>query len=337
MFCFSSLNSQSVDFAIIGFASATIRFCCPLIYHDWHDNCNGAPSRRDPDRQEACEWMYACAPCGLLTYGIRSILTTSATGKNLAILSGLLDFLTANSINGGVELAAHVLSPYPANPPPQGEHIYLNRYYASWYHLLGPADRTIRLDIDRPAEMKWTLNNVPWDAHGDYTTPLLFEPSQLPHLDNRTHFSYPYGSLVDILAVVTAGNPAIHPPHPLREFTIFGYLVYHWLILGNVDKHGNKAWFLVCGLNLVWARHFTPCSMCRARVWGTFRTSLSMRPFRPTLAVSTWLTLLIVGRYFYIAFPYWLVRCLQPGDDFVTVSGWVRCIFEVPCWFGSCL
>ncbi|KAB5589622.1 Multicopper oxidase [Ceratobasidium theobromae] len=152
---------------------------------------------------------------GFAVLSYTTIGTTTATGLPVdatpTAKKPYIDYV-GNSINGGVELAAHVLSPYPANPPPQG-----------------PADRTIRLDIDRPAEMKWTLNNVPWDAHGDYTTPLLFEPSQLPHLDNRTHFSYPYGSLVDILAVVTAGNPAIHPPHPLH-------------------KHGNKAWFLGSGV-----------------------------------------------------------------------------------------
>jgi hypothetical protein len=62
------------------------------------------------------------------------------------------------------------------------------------------------------------MNGVPLEELGDKSTPLLFDPSQIAHLDNKTYFSYPYGSLVDVIMVITAGNPAIHPPHPMREF-----------------------------------------------------------------------------------------------------------------------
>ncbi|KAF8674944.1 multicopper oxidase family [Rhizoctonia solani] len=119
--------------------------------------------------------------------------------------------LIFSSINNGTDLATHALAPYPANPPPQG-----------------PADRTIRLNVERPEEMEWTLNGVPWHEHSDDTIPLLFDPASFSHLDNRTHFSYPYGTLVDVIMVINAGNPALHPPHPMH-------------------KHSNKAWFLGSG------------------------------------------------------------------------------------------
>lgn len=63
------------------------------------------------------------------------------------------------------------------------------------------------------------MNGVPWHELNDTTTPLLFNPSEIAHLDNQTYFSYPYGSLVDVIMVITAGNPALHPPHPMREFS----------------------------------------------------------------------------------------------------------------------
>ncbi|KAF8699880.1 multicopper oxidase family, partial [Rhizoctonia solani] len=119
--------------------------------------------------------------------------------------------LIFSSINNGTDLATHALAPYPANPPPQG-----------------PADRTIRLNVERPEEMEWTLNGVPWHEHSDDTIPLLFDPASFSHLDNRTHFSYAYGTLVDVIMVINAGNPALHPPHPMH-------------------KHSNKAWFLGSG------------------------------------------------------------------------------------------
>ncbi|KAG9076770.1 hypothetical protein FRC06_009327, partial [Ceratobasidium sp. 370] len=116
-----------------------------------------------------------------------------------------------NIINNGTDLATHLLAPYPANPPPKG-----------------PADRTIRLEVARPEEMEWTMNGVPFHEHGDNAPPLLFHPEEMAHQDNMTYFSISHGSLVDVIMVITAGNPALHPPHPMH-------------------KHGNKAWFLGSG------------------------------------------------------------------------------------------
>ncbi|KAF8755628.1 multicopper oxidase family [Rhizoctonia solani] len=73
----------------------------------------------------------------------------------------------------------------------------------------GPADRTIRLNVERPEEMEWTLNA--------FRTWIIGPIS-----------SYPYGTLVDVIMVINAGNPALHPPHPMH-------------------KHSNKAWFLGSG------------------------------------------------------------------------------------------
>jgi FtsP/CotA-like multicopper oxidase with cupredoxin domain len=56
----------------------------------------------------------------------------------------------------------------------------------------------------------------------------LFKPDQFASLDKSTYFTYPNGSVVDIIFTVTAGNPAMHPPHPMH-------------------KHGVKAWFLGSG------------------------------------------------------------------------------------------
>ncbi|GAB1528025.1 hypothetical protein RhiTH_011216 [Rhizoctonia solani] len=138
--------------------------------------------------------------------------------------------LIFSSINNGTDLATHALAPYPANPPPQG-----------------PADRTIRLNVERPEEMEWTLNGVPWHEHSDDTIPLLFDPASFSHLDNRTHFSYPYGTLVDVIMVINAGNPALHPPHPMRKQ--LALLLYAVKSIRNftTDKHSNKAWFLGSG------------------------------------------------------------------------------------------
>ncbi|KAF8596637.1 laccase [Ceratobasidium sp. AG-I] len=140
--------------------------------------------------------------------------TTTASGPGVKTTptakKPFIDYV-GNLINNGTDLAPHALSPYPANPPPQG-----------------PADRTIRLNVERPEEMEWTMNGVPWHELNDTTTPLLFNPSDMAHLDNQTYFSYPYGSLVDIILVITAGNPALHPPHPMH-------------------KHSNKAWYLGSG------------------------------------------------------------------------------------------
>ncbi|CAE6516884.1 unnamed protein product [Rhizoctonia solani] len=65
----------------------------------------------------------------------------------------------------------------------------------------GKADVTLLLNVTRTGEFGCVLS------------------------DKNVYFSYPNGSVVDVIFTVTAGNPAMHPPHPMH-------------------KHGVKAWFL---------------------------------------------------------------------------------------------
>ncbi|KAH7344188.1 multicopper oxidase-domain-containing protein [Rhizoctonia solani] len=116
-----------------------------------------------------------------------------------------------NIINGGTDLVQANLSPFPANAPPKGK-----------------ADVTLKLDVTRTSEFGWVLNGKTWTPPPDNFTPLLFQPNQISSLDPDVYFSYPNGSVVDIIFTVTAGNPAMHPPHPMH-------------------KHGVKAWFLGSG------------------------------------------------------------------------------------------
>ncbi|KAL5637281.1 hypothetical protein ACGC1H_001054 [Rhizoctonia solani] len=116
-----------------------------------------------------------------------------------------------NIINGGTDLVQANLSPFPDNAPPQGK-----------------ADVTLPLNVTRTSEFGWVLNGNSWTSPPDNFTPLLFQPAQIAALDKNVYFSYPNGSVVDIIFTVTAGNPAMHPPHPMH-------------------KHGVKAWFLGSG------------------------------------------------------------------------------------------
>ncbi|EUC56316.1 multicopper oxidase, partial [Rhizoctonia solani AG-3 Rhs1AP] len=76
------------------------------------------------------------------------------------------------------------------------------------------------------------LTQWPIPVQGDFVYTLLssswLHPAQIAALDKNVYFSYPNGSVVDIIFTVTAGNPAMHPPHPMH-------------------KHGVKAWFLGSG------------------------------------------------------------------------------------------
>ncbi|CAE7122153.1 unnamed protein product [Rhizoctonia solani] len=140
-----------------------------------------------------------------------------ATGAGLVHMKALpaskspwIDY-AGNIINGGVDLVQANLSPFPDNPPPQGK-----------------ADVTIPLNVTRTGEFGWVLNGNSWTSPPDNVTPLLFQPAEVALLDSNLYFSYPNGSLVDLIFTVTAGNPAVHPPHPMH-------------------KHGVKAWFLGSG------------------------------------------------------------------------------------------
>ncbi|CAE6471189.1 unnamed protein product [Rhizoctonia solani] len=150
-------------------------------------------------------------------YAILSYVNSGKTGTGVvekytlpAAKNPYIDY-AGNIINGGVDLVQANLSPFPAYPPPQG-----------------PADLTLPLNVTRSSEFGWVLNGNSWHEPGDDFTPLLFQPGQVASLDDKVYFSYGNGTLVDIIFTVTAGNPAMHPPHPMH-------------------KHGIKAWFLGSG------------------------------------------------------------------------------------------
>ncbi|KEP48467.1 multicopper oxidase [Rhizoctonia solani 123E] len=150
-------------------------------------------------------------------YAILSYTSTGTTGAGLVSTTTLpaaktpyIDY-AGGITNGGVDLITANMAPYPANPPPQGK-----------------ADLTLALNVTRTGEFGWVLNGNPWSQPADDFTPLLFQPSEIATLDPKVYFSYPNGTLVDIIFTVTAGNPATHPSHPMH-------------------KHGVKAWLLGSG------------------------------------------------------------------------------------------
>ncbi|KAF8674894.1 multicopper oxidase family [Rhizoctonia solani] len=141
-------------------------------------------------------------------YAILSYVNSGKTGAGVvekyalpAAKKPYIDY-AGNIINGGVDLVQANLSPFPASPPPQGA-----------------SDLTLALNVTRSSEFGWPKDDF---------TPLLFQPGQIASLDPTVYFSYPNGTLVDLIFTVTAGNPAMHPPHPMH-------------------KHGVKAWFLGSG------------------------------------------------------------------------------------------
>ncbi|KAG8707063.1 hypothetical protein FRC08_000723 [Ceratobasidium sp. 394] len=147
----------------------------------------------------------------LTGYSIMSYNTPKADPTKLPTSRKPWIDYAGNLINGGVDLVQASLAPYPANPPPQGK-----------------ADVTLAMNVTRTGEFGWVLNGNTWEEVPDNATPLLFQPSEISQLDPKVYMSYPNGSLVDVIFTVTAGNPAIHPPHPMH-------------------KHGLKAWFLGSG------------------------------------------------------------------------------------------
>ncbi|KAG8765534.1 hypothetical protein FRC12_007445 [Ceratobasidium sp. 428] len=147
----------------------------------------------------------------LTGYSIMSYNTAKADPTKLpASKSPWIDY-AGNIINGGTDLVQANLAPYPANPPPQGK-----------------ADKTLVLNVTRTGEFGWVMNGDTWYELPDNATPLLFQPSQVSALDSKVYLSYPNNSLVDVIFTVTAGNPAVHPPHPMH-------------------KHGLKGWMLGSG------------------------------------------------------------------------------------------
>ncbi|KAG9098066.1 hypothetical protein FRC06_006844 [Ceratobasidium sp. 370] len=147
----------------------------------------------------------------LTGYSILSYNTAKADPTKLpADKSPWIDY-AGNIINSGVDLVQANLAPYPPSPPPQGK-----------------ADLTLAMNVTRTGEFGWVLNGNSWKELPDNYTPLLFQPSEISQLDPKVYMSYPNGTLVDVIFTVTAGNPAIHPPHPMH-------------------KHGVKAYFLGSG------------------------------------------------------------------------------------------
>lgn len=147
----------------------------------------------------------------LTGYSILSYNTAKADPTTLpASKNPWIDY-AGNIINSGVDLVPANLAPYPANPPPQGK-----------------ADLTLPMNVTRTGEFGWVLNGNTWSDPPDNFTPLLFQPSEVSTLDPKVYMSFNNGTLVDVIFTVTAGNPAIHPPHPMH-------------------KHGSKGWFLGSG------------------------------------------------------------------------------------------
>ncbi|QRV77409.1 Multicopper oxidase [Ceratobasidium sp. AG-Ba] len=144
-------------------------------------------------------------------YAIMSYNTATKTPAKLpAAKKPWIDY-AGNIINGGYDLVMPNLAPFPATPPPQGK-----------------ADKTFVLNVTRTDEFGWVLNGKKWLPTPDNFTPLLFDPSQISSLDPAIYLTYPQNSTVDMIFQVTAGNPAVHPPHPMH-------------------KHGVKAWLLGSG------------------------------------------------------------------------------------------
>ncbi|KAF8605705.1 laccase [Ceratobasidium sp. AG-I] len=150
-------------------------------------------------------------------FSILRYTTTGKTGSGLVTATTLpaaktpyVDY-AGNIINGGVDLVQANLAPYPDYAPPQGK-----------------ADLTLAMNVTRTGEFGWVLNGNSWHEPEDSTVPLLFQPSEISTLDPKVYFSYPNNTLVDVIFTITAGNPAIHPPHPMH-------------------KHGVKAWYLGSG------------------------------------------------------------------------------------------
>ncbi|KAF8756654.1 multicopper oxidase family [Rhizoctonia solani] len=117
------------------------------------------------------------------------------------------------AIGSARELNPIDIKPFPANPPPKPSPDQIV---------------TIRLDAERTSELGWFLNNKTWTELPDSATPVLFDYNQGNAIDSHLKFTTLKGQYVDVIMVVTSGNPSLHPPHPIH-------------------KHGVKAWFLGWG------------------------------------------------------------------------------------------
>ncbi|KAG9073613.1 hypothetical protein FS749_014882, partial [Ceratobasidium sp. UAMH 11750] len=87
---------------------------------------------------------------------------------------------------------------------------------------------TVRLNAERVSELGWMLNNRSWAETPDSAVPVLFDLNQVKSVDPALKFTTLDEQYVDVIMVITSGNPSLHPPHPIH-------------------KHGVKGWFLGWG------------------------------------------------------------------------------------------
>ncbi|KDQ18298.1 hypothetical protein BOTBODRAFT_28712 [Botryobasidium botryosum FD-172 SS1] len=109
--------------------------------------------------------------------------------------------------NSTTTLDAMTLKPFPETlaPPKDSTHTFL-------------------LDLNRTSALTWTLNRDPYQPFLELITPLLLAPQDASKLDPSIVFSYPLGSVIDMIFQATPGAPA----HPLH-------------------KHGKSAWIIGIG------------------------------------------------------------------------------------------
>ncbi|CAE6388944.1 unnamed protein product [Rhizoctonia solani] len=108
-----------------------------------------------------------------------------------------------NTINGGTDLVQANLSPFPDNAPPQGK-----------------ANFRLPLNVTRTGEFGWA---TPGRAPPVNFTPLLLQPAQIAALDNNVYFSYPNGSVVDIIFTFLGSGEGKFPHASIKDAVDAGY------------------------------------------------------------------------------------------------------------------
>jgi len=106
--------------------------------------------------------------------------------------------------NATTTLDAMTLKPFPESlaPPKEPTHTFM-------------------LDLNRTNSLTWTLNRNPYAPFLELTTPLLFAPQDASQLDPSIVFSYPLGSVVDIVFQATPGAPS----HPLHKHGVSAWII----------------------------------------------------------------------------------------------------------------
>ncbi|KDQ12108.1 hypothetical protein BOTBODRAFT_162022 [Botryobasidium botryosum FD-172 SS1] len=110
-------------------------------------------------------------------------------------------------LNNSTTLDAMTLQPFPETlaPPKESTHTFI-------------------LDLNRTNSLTWTLGHNPYQPFLELITPLLLAPQDASKLDPSIVFSYPLGSVIDMVFQAQA----IPPSHPIH-------------------KHGKKAWIIGVG------------------------------------------------------------------------------------------